>query len=165
MKVQILFNEVTATQTPDSFRNGRRLCRCDWRNCAMPGLLFSLVLTITLLAPFAMRRNQPPIVVDDQRACCLTRSRWLTFPCWPTTWTRMVIRFAWLRCRRSRVAKPRLSMARRYECTLIGLGSVAASSSIVWRMAPTWSATAQRCGGRVGLSGAGRSCTHRLRLG
>lgn len=33
----------------------------------MPGLLFNLILTITLLAPFAVRRNQPPIAVDDQR--------------------------------------------------------------------------------------------------
>ncbi len=37
----------------------------------MPGLLFNLILIITLLAPFVMRRNQPPIAVDDQRVVLL----------------------------------------------------------------------------------------------
>lgn len=37
----------------------------------MPGLLFNLILIITLLAPFVMRRNQPPIAVGDQRVVLL----------------------------------------------------------------------------------------------
>ncbi len=33
----------------------------------MPCLLLNLILLVTLLAPFAVPRNQPPLVKDDQR--------------------------------------------------------------------------------------------------
>jgi hypothetical protein len=33
----------------------------------MSGLLLNLILIVALLAPFAVRRNQPPLANDDQR--------------------------------------------------------------------------------------------------
>ncbi len=127
----------------------------------MSGLLLNLILIVALLAPFAVRRNQPPLANDDQRVLLFQPAAIVEIPVLDNDVDAdgnalHVVELSTVEGGRAELVEG--ALVRVYP----DWSRVEASSNTAWRMEHIWSATAQRCAGRVGLSGTGRSCSHKL---